>query len=235
MSRLRALSPRSTWKPLKMKDIRIVVDSREARSTIPTLLKKFERAAVEVEQLEVGDYLVAEGIAIERKSANDLVASIMDGRFIGQSELLKSAYLKPIVLLEGDPYAVRSAISADAITGAISHLAINCNIQVIPTPNAQRSAEMVYTLARHSYEGLGYVPPLRGSKPKSAALLANYLVQGLPGVGPGIAKALLNRFRSAHGVFTAEVSELCSVDGIGKKSAERIVEALRSPAVDLND
>ncbi|MBN3761038.1 ERCC4 domain-containing protein [Burkholderia sp. Ac-20365] len=217
-----------------MNEIRIVVDSRESRSTIPERIQKFERAVVEVQELEVGDYLIAEGVAIERKTANDLVASIMDGRFIGQSELLKSAYLKPIVLLEGDPYMVRSAIAPDAITGAISHLVINCGIQVIPTPSVERSAMTIFTLARHAFEGLGYVPPLRGSKPKDAGLMAKYLVQGLPGVGPATADALLRKFGSAHAVFTAEASNLRTVDGIGLKTAERIVEALRSPAVDLH-
>lgn len=217
-----------------MDRIRIVVDSREARSDIPTRLKRFERAEVEVQELEIGDYLIAEGIAIERKTANDLVASIMDGRLIGQSELLKSAYLRPIVLLEGDPYLVRSAIEPAAITGAISHLVANLGIAVVPTPSAERSAEMIYTLARHASEGLSYVPPLRGSKPRDATLMARYLLEGLPSVGPSTAAALLAKFGSAHAVFAADVKDLCGVKGIGEKTALRIVDALRASVVDLH-
>jgi fanconi anemia group M protein len=213
--------------------IRIVVDSREARSDIPTRLKRFERAEVEVLELEIGDYLIAEGMVIERKTANDLVASIMDGRLIGQSELLKSAYLRPIVLLEGDPYTVRSAIEPAAITGAISHLIVNLGIAVIPSPNAERSSEIIFTCARHASVGLGYVPPLRGSKPRDAALMARYLLEGLPSVGPNTAAALLAKFGSAHAVFAADVAELRTVKGIGEKTAQRIVEALRAPVVDL--
>lgn len=82
-------------------------------------------------------------------------------------------------------------------------------------------------------EGLGYLPALRGSKPKDAALLSLYLLEGLPGVGHATAIALLKNFGSAHAVFTASVVELCATDGIGKKTAERIVEALRAGAVDL--
>lgn len=130
-----------------MDNIRILVDSRETRSPVRDFLLKTPRAEVQIVELEVGDYVIAEGAAIERKTAEDLVLSIMDGRFIGQLELMRSAYVKPFLLVEGDPYKVRSKIAPAAITGALSHAAVNCGVTVIPTPSAERTAEMIFTMA----------------------------------------------------------------------------------------
>jgi ERCC4-type nuclease len=58
--------------------------------------------------------------------------------------------------------------------------------------------------------------------------------EGLPGVGPSSAVALLAKFGSAHAVFAADVPDLCAVKDIGLKTAERIVESLRAPVVDLH-
>ena len=214
--------------------IRILVDSRESRSPVLEALKRMPRAAIEMAELDVGDYVIAEGQAIERKSAIDLVQSIMDGRFIGQTALMQSAYVRSYLLVEGDPWGVRSMMEPAAITGALSHAAVNLNMTVVTTPNARQTAEVIYTMARHSSEGLGYEPPLRGGKPKDALLLARYLVEGIPGVGAETAKALLRHFGSAHAIFVAEVDALCKVKGIGKKTAERIVEVLRANVLDLH-
>lgn len=214
--------------------IRILVDSRETRSPVLEALRGTPRAAVEVVELEVGDYVIAEGQAIERKTAIDLVQSIQDGRFIGQTELMKSGYIRSYLLIEGNPWGVRTQMNSAAITGAISHAAVNCNMTVITTSGAQQTAEMIYTAARHASEGLGYVPPLRGGKPKDALLLARYLVEGLPGIGAASASTLLRHFGSAHAVFVADVDSLRKVKGIGAKTAERIVEVLRANVLDLH-
>jgi ERCC4-type nuclease len=55
-----------------------------------------------------------------------------------------------------------------------------------------------------------------------------YLLQGLPGVGPLIAKRLLKRFQSAANVFNAGVNDLITVKGIGHDKAEHIRAVLDS-------
>ena len=49
-----------------------------------------------------------------------------------------------------------------------------------------------------------------------------YLLQGLPGIGPRMAKRMLEYFGSVENVFAADEQELTRVEGIGKKKAAKI-------------
>lgn len=64
---------------------------------------------------------------------------------------------------------------------------------------------------------------------ETRALLALHLV---PGLGPRLTKALLERFGSAGRILTASTHELCSVPHIGQKTAEQLVAAMRTVSVD---
>lgn len=66
-----------------------------------------------------------------------------------------------------------------------------------------------------------------GQRPKGKAALQRNLLQGLPGVGPLRAAALLDRFGSVQNVVNADREKLTGVDGIGKKTAQRIEWAVR--------
>jgi DNA excision repair protein ERCC-4 len=68
---------------------RIAVDRRERSSSIPELLIK-AGISVNFATLKVGDYIISSTIAVERKTVQDLVSSIYDGRLLIQcSELVK--------------------------------------------------------------------------------------------------------------------------------------------------
>ena len=54
-----------------------------------------------------------------------------------------------------------------------------------------------------------------------------YILQGLPGVGPARAKALLEHFGSVLRVFNASADELSEVNGFGKVLSDRIVSVLQ--------
>ena len=56
--------------------------------------------------------------------------------------------------------------------------------------------------------------------------LPQFLVCGLPGVGPEAARKLLMHFGSARTVFAASVMDLKGCKGIGPKTAEAIASAL---------
>lgn len=56
--------------------------------------------------------------------------------------------------------------------------------------------------------------------------MSQYLVEGLPGVGPETARKLISHFGSARDVFAASVTELRACKGIGPMTAEGITAAL---------
>jgi DNA excision repair protein ERCC-4 len=80
---------------------RIVVDERERRSGIPDLLLQ-AGAIIDFAQLKVGDYVVSPKTAIERKTIQDLLNSIYDGRLFVQCSQLNEHYAKPVLIVEGN-------------------------------------------------------------------------------------------------------------------------------------
>lgn len=203
----------------------IIVDSRESRSG---LTLKLQSLGVDVvsEELECGDYVLADGFVVERKTANDFVISIQDRRIFTQAPVMKSAYKRCVVVVEGDVFATRSVMAPEAILGAISWLSVLEGIPVLTTRDTAQTAQLLLTMHRHAVEGLGYDIALRGAKPKDRSVQSQYLVEGLQGIGPTAARKLLAVFGSAHAVFNADAAALRAVAGIGPKTVVAIRETL---------
>jgi fanconi anemia group M protein len=97
----------------------------------------------------------------------------------------------------------------------VSWLSLLSGVQVIFSPSVAVTPRLLWRMAIHATHGLGYEIPLRAAKPKNA--VAQYLVEGLPSVGPKTAQILLAHFGSPHAVFTATEEELLKVAGLGKR------------------
>ncbi|MBS3912741.1 MAG: endonuclease [Hydrogenophaga sp.] len=205
----------------------LIVDSRETRCDIPNTLRSLG-VPFEIAELSAGDYKLGPFL-IERKSANDLVASILDGRLFEQAEAICLNADRPMIVIEGDLTAVVSAIDYESLLGAISALTVFWEIQVLHLPSSQSSARLVARMHKHLTDGLGYEVATRVAKPRAApdGAMSQYLVSGLPGVGPELARRLVQHFGSAGAVFAASEKDLCSVKGIGAGTARKIVESLQ--------
>lgn len=204
----------------------ITADMRESRSGLVQLLEQSGVVSVSYADLAVGDFLLSTDVVVERKEATDFVLSIMDKRLFGQVAQMKASYTRTIVIIEGSIFGTRSAISHEALRGALSWMAVIEGVSMINTANVEESAWMIEVMARHAQEGLGYEVSLRGGKPKNLSVMSHFAVEGLPGRGPGIAKKLLAHFGSVSAVMNASADELCQVKGVGRKTAEQIRELL---------
>jgi DNA excision repair protein ERCC-4 len=80
---------------------RVVVDVREFRSSLPSLLHGRSMVIVPC-MLTVGDYILSPEICIERKSIKDLISSFKDGRLYAQAETMLQYYKSPMLLIEFD-------------------------------------------------------------------------------------------------------------------------------------
>jgi len=80
---------------------RIVVDVREFRSSLPSLLHGRNIVVVPC-MLTVGDYILSRNICVERKSVSDLISSFKDGRLYTQAETMFQHYKSPMLLIEFD-------------------------------------------------------------------------------------------------------------------------------------
>ena len=80
---------------------RVVVDVREFRSSLPSLLHGRIMVVVPC-MLTVGDYVLSPNICIERKSVRDLISSFKNGRLFNQAETMLQHYKYPMLLIEFD-------------------------------------------------------------------------------------------------------------------------------------
>ncbi|CAG8727296.1 18554_t:CDS:1, partial [Acaulospora morrowiae] len=83
------------------KSPKIIVDIREFRSYLPSLLHAH---GIEISPctLQVGDYILSPHICVERKSVSDLISSFTSGRLYTQCEAMSIHYRQPILLIEFD-------------------------------------------------------------------------------------------------------------------------------------
>ncbi|KAF2886211.1 hypothetical protein ILUMI_19961 [Ignelater luminosus] len=79
----------------------IIVDMREFRSELPTLIHK---RGIEIEPvtITIGDYILTPEICVERKSLSDLIGSLNSGRLYQQCTQMSRYYTKPMLLIEFD-------------------------------------------------------------------------------------------------------------------------------------
>jgi fanconi anemia group M protein len=206
----------------------IRVDMRERQSPVPGLLAAFPDVTLSFGALPSADYVLSEEVAVERKTASDFVASILDRRLFGQVTRMKILFPRALLIIEGNLTQVPHSIDMEAIRGALAFLVVREGITVLQVGDAVESAAMLHIMARHAQERMGQPISLREPRPPIEELYAAYLVEGLPGVGPRRARLLLAHFGTPAAVMCASAEELAQVPGIGRKSAQRIWQAVNA-------
>jgi ERCC4-type nuclease len=214
--------------PSAAQPLLIRVDSRERSSPIPALLATFPDVTLSFAALPSADYLLSDDVAVERKTASDFVASILDRRLFGQTTRMKVLFPRAMLIIEGDLARVPHSIDMEAIRGALAFLTVREGITVLQLSDATETAAMLRIMARHAQERMGQPVSLREPRPQIEELYASYLVEGLPGIGPRRARMLLAHFGSPAAIMCATAEALAQVPGIGKRSAQRIWQAVNA-------
>ena len=210
---------------MRVEDLRIIIDERERKSGIPKLLKSIG-VNVEIKTLPIGDYIVSHETVVERKSINDLIASIFDGRLFDQCNRLKEHFQFPIILLEGNVDEIESITENPLVFyGALSTIAIDYKIPIIPTPNASHTAKLLVSLSSRKESIKG---PLLKKIKKSNDVQKQQLsvLCSLPGVGEKIAIRMLEKFESPLKVLSASTKDLAKIPGLGESRAKKIKKML---------
>jgi DNA excision repair protein ERCC-4 len=81
---------------------KVVVDVREFRSTLPSILYMNDFQLVP-RTITVGDYVLSSEICVERKGISDLFQSFSSGRLYNQVESMSKYYKYPCLLIEFSP------------------------------------------------------------------------------------------------------------------------------------
>jgi DNA excision repair protein ERCC-4 len=220
--------------------VRIVIDERERSSKIPNLLRQMG-ITIDFASLAVGDYIVSPETAIERKTINDLLASIYDGRLYVQCSDLIQHYSRPVVVIEGnirdleDLHNIRDddqfRIVLDRIQisyDALAKLALDFRIPIIHSPSAEYSSRLLLTMARRSMEeGHSIGPFLKKIKKNNPLYLQQlFVLSSLPSIGNKLAARMLKKFNTPQRALNASIAELASIPGFGTARAVRVRKIL---------
>ncbi len=206
----------------------IEVDYRERDSGVVDILRAKRDVVVEEKRLLIGDYLVNRRIAFERKTTRDFVVSIIDGRLFSQTSRLKRHAGAQLMIIEGtDLFCTGYAVDPQAIRGAIVSLSVSWQLPLIFSKSPDGTAEILITAGVQDAKYCDELLKRMGWRPRRLQTRKIFLLQGLPGVGPKIAKRMLERFRSVEKVITASEQELSCVAGIGRKKASVIREIVK--------
>lgn len=202
----------------------IMVDDRESRGDS---IKELERlgARLEFKRLEVGDFVLSDQCAVERKTRTDFESSVVDGRLFEQAHNLVGQYPRSILIIVGERF---ERLTQAALRGALLHLALEVRLPVLFVRDEAAFARTIFHAAQRE-QSEGREVRLRSEKRAfTQGQRQQFIIEGLPGVGPELAQRLLERFGRVENVLTATEDELCSVDGVGEQTAQDIREVLGS-------
>lgn len=211
----------------------VTMDHRERASGMREILEGISGVTVRVETLETADYCVNGMLLVERKSAADFATSIIDTRLFRQAARMSRIGGRVLWIIEGTGRDfTETGLSREALQGALISLSLVFRLPVVRAVDPSETSRLMLYAAgqlRRAHGGGGFVS---ARKPKTLDKRKIHLLRMLPGVGPGRAKRLLEKFGSVEKCLTATTEELASVEGIGAKVAEQIKQVVEEhPAV----
>jgi DNA excision repair protein ERCC-4 len=221
---------------------RVVVDVREFRSSLPSLLHGRSMVIVP-SMLTVGDYILSPNICIERKSIKDLISSFKDGRLYSQAEAMLQHYKSPMLLIEFDqnksftlePFAdlsgsLSSVNAANASSDLQSKLVLLTlafpRLRIIWSSSPFQTAEIFESLKTQEEEPdpiaavrIGLDKDMR-AEDQAFNREPQDMLRVVPGVSPKNLKNLVIEARNIQEVANLSVAEL--EPAVGKEAGRQV-------------
>ena len=208
------------------------VDVSEPPQMTEVVASHDEVAEWALDALDAADLVIAD-IGFERKTVEDLAASIEDGRLDAQVRKLSDAFETAYILLDGDLIETEqlygSSMRPSSLRGAIASVTARDNgiEAVIPCSSTELLVDEAVRLARKHTEdpSRSFVPdpdPAVADAPTPVKMYA-----ALPGVGPELAERLADEFPVPAALVEAGADDLQQVEGIGERRAAEIVSEVR--------
>eukprot|EP01038_Epipyxis_sp_PR26KG_P009087 gene9087-12256_t len=227
---------------------KIVVDVREFRSILPSILynNKFE---IVPRTLYIGDYILSPDIAVERKGISDLFQSFASGRLYNQIEAMSRYYKYPVLLIEFNPDKPFTLVAPGEITSEIQQNSILSRISILTQsfPNLRllwskspaatadifRSIvinhEEVDVMKAVSLGGVGENNESDIREEEDARINAQEILLTLPGINPLNYSEIINKVENIAELSKMSENELSPL--IGPINAKKLVAYFRQRIV----
>ena len=215
----------------------VQIDSRE-QNRIQTASEYYKSQGLEVEvcELEVGDFLFDNKVCYEFKVVSDFVASIQDGRVFNQAINMAETYPYNFVIIQGDDHARAKAIAMSrhyheityfGYLGAIASL--NRFVTVIESYSPFIN-EAYYRMLINAKKSLSDKPIVKKFPRKDKNAAMNYLCYCVYGLNHKRASDICHMLdlHTLEDLINVTHQQLTSVDGIGQKLADKIIDTLNN-------
>ncbi|PIN90702.1 hypothetical protein COU57_02640 [Candidatus Pacearchaeota archaeon CG10_big_fil_rev_8_21_14_0_10_32_14] len=208
---------------------KIIADYRERNSLVASELISLG-IDVEFKELKVADFIVNE-VAIERKTVDDFLTSMINKRLFRQLEELQQ-YPKKLLLIEGlehkelyqsnDEYSASpEGVHPNAIRGFLLSISLRYSVPIIFSQNYEDSARYIELLAKKKDVESSIRANKKFLSPKEQR---QYILEGFPGIGPKSAKKLLKKFKTLTTIFNASKEDLEEILGKKAESFKKIID-----------
>ena len=200
--------------------IEIYVDQRENGNLIKELYK-LSGIKVVAKQLDVGDIVIDENIAIERKAKVDFVNSILDKRLFPQLIDLARNYRRPILIVEGEEniFSVRN-VNPNVIRSSLSAIAVDLRMPIIFTDSMTETAQMILTIAKRTRREKKEISLAADKRSFSENEEMEKVISSIPRINVVTAKSLLKHFGSVKELVNAKEKDFLGCEGVGKLRAK---------------
>ncbi|THV76887.1 DNA repair protein [Aureobasidium pullulans] len=220
---------------------RVVIDVREFRSSLPSLLHGRNMVIVPC-TLTVGDYVLTPEICIERKSIKDLIQSFQNGRLYHQAETMQQHYKSPMLLIEFDaqksftlePFADLSSgvgsgsLQASDLQSKLVLLTLAFpRLRIIWSSSPYQTAEIFEELKKQQEEpdpikavNIGLEESDMDGQERTFNQLPQDMLRAVPGVNPKNLTNLILKYENVAEVANADEDELTAL--IGKEAGRQI-------------
>jgi ERCC4-type nuclease len=210
----------------------IIIDTREASSAKKITAGLIEKGvSVKTAMLEIGDYILSDQCAVERKTVNDFVYTLTRRYLFEQLFRLKDVYPKSLIVLEGYlPIIYKySNIQPQAIWGAIFNLAKN-GIAIVNTASQKETIDFLYTAARQEQiieKRSAIVHAFKKCDTLSDAQV--YFIASLPSIGREKSTAILDSYQTPLNALINVDDWEKTVHGLGPVITNRVKDVLSIP------
>ncbi len=202
--------------------ITIIVDYRESRSPVVRHLAS-SGINVQVQDLDIGDYIVSQRIGIERKTTDDFLSSLLEGKLFQQIKNIRQTFSRPILIIEGEGLLTKRNITHASLFGSLASILIDFGVAILCTTSPQETGDLLIAIARREQRDSTKPVPIRGEKwAAKPSEQQQFVIEGLPSISVVLAKRLLEHFGSIRAIINATVEELSEVHGIGRQTAEEL-------------
>ena len=210
--------------------MKVIVESRETQKRKDKAEKFFDE--IEIRQMECGDYVYEDKVAVELKTAKDFINSVKTKRIYKQAINMAETYEKHYIIIYGN---MQSAISQAHYLGhpfSVSHLigalsSLSQVTQVLQVDNETQAFKLMQSLFKKSTDKKNRFiikPPKTSDENKIISI-----VMFLGGMNSEKATRLIEKYDidTLSDLLKLDKKDIETIKGIGFKTSAKLVRWLK--------